>query len=42
MAKKAAPEISPVMKALATYIASASRKPLPKNVVERTKKAMGR
>ncbi len=37
MAKKAAPEISPVMKALATYIASASRKPLPKNVVERTK-----
>ena len=37
MAKKSAPEISPVMKTLATYIAQAGRKPLPKPVLERTK-----
>ena len=37
MAKKAAPDVSPVMKTLATYIAHASRKALPKNVIERTK-----
>ena len=37
MAKKSAAEISPVMKTLATYIAQAAKKPLPKNVAERTK-----
>ena len=37
MAKKSPPDISPVMKTLATYIAQAGKKPLPANVVERTK-----
>ena len=37
MAKKSPPEISPVMKTLATYIAQAGRKSLPKEVAERTK-----
>ena len=37
MAKKSPPDISPVMQGLATYIAQATKKPLPKEVVERTK-----
>ena len=37
MAKKSTPEISPVMQGLATYIAQATKKPLPKEVVEATK-----
>ena len=35
--KKTPAEISPVMKTLATYISQAAKKPMPKNVVERTK-----
>ena len=35
--QKAPAEISPVMKTLATYISQAAKKPMPKNVVERTK-----
>src|SRR3954449_4734353 len=34
---KKAPEISPVMHELATYVSRAGKKPLPKPVVEKTK-----
>ena len=37
MTKQSPPDISPVMQGLATYISHAVKKPLPKNVVERTK-----
>ena len=37
MAKKTAAEISPVMRGLATYISQAIKKPMPKEVVEKTK-----
>ena len=37
MAKNPAPEVSPVMQKLATYIAQATKKALPQEVVEATK-----
>ena len=37
MTKQSKTEISPVMRGLATYIAQATRKPLPRDVVEKTK-----